>query len=232
MGGGYNPSILYTIQMASNASKMVAVQAELDEERRQQQLARKRCKHRKHFKHWHGRHDRRRKDARDTSDSSSNSSSDSDSDSNSDSEAEAVRYHERRAHCGGGGHKHHAHHPTHPEGPFTNRKLKTSTLLYLATLGGAHVCSLDTRIGSLVPGKAFDALHVTLSDVAGNPAVWGKGVDEKELVPVKENVERWLERFLFGGDNRNLKRVWVQGVVVGGTDKQLDARTVSDESEA
>ncbi|OBZ69096.1 putative guanine deaminase [Grifola frondosa] len=41
---------------------------------------------------------------------------------------------------------------------FTNRPLPVATLLHLATLGGAEVCNLESRIGSLAPGKAFDAL--------------------------------------------------------------------------
>jgi len=30
-----------------------------------------------------------------------------------------------------------------------------------------------------------------------------------------------LERFLFGGDDRNIRKVWVRGRLIGGTDLTL-----------
>ena len=48
--------------------------------------------------------------------------------------------------------------------------------------------------------------------------MWGEGVDESEKERNEKNLRRWLERFLFGGDNRNVRRVFVQGVVIGGVD--------------
>ncbi|CAK5277358.1 unnamed protein product [Mycena citricolor] len=45
---------------------------------------------------------------------------------------------------------------------FTNKQLSVATLLYLATEGGARVCSLD-NIGTLDAGKSFDALIVNPS---------------------------------------------------------------------
>ncbi|KAF8128938.1 hypothetical protein EV363DRAFT_1169538 [Boletus edulis] len=214
VGGGYNPSILYTIQMASTASKMVAVQAKLDEERRQQRLAHKCCKYRKHGKRGkHGRHGKE------------DTSSDMDSDSDSNSEAESARHPNHHE-----GH-HHQSKPCHGLPPFANQKLQTETLLYLATLGGADVCSLQDYIGSFEVGKAFDALHVSLDDACGNPAVWGAGVDDKEKERTPKNLRTWLERFLFTGDNRNIRRVWVQGVVVGGADNHVHARVDRDKNE-
>jgi guanine deaminase len=82
---------------------------------------------------------------------------------------------------------------------YAGRQLPLATLLHLATLGGAQVCGLEDRIGSFAPGKALDeGLHV-------------KPAESKEL-------EVWLERFLFTGDDRNIKRVYVQGRSVGGTE--------------
>ena len=62
---------------------------------------------------------------------------------------------------------------------FTDRQLPMATLFYLATHGGAEVCDLQARIGSLEPGKAFDALVVSVRTDAGNPAVWGVDLDER-----------------------------------------------------
>jgi hypothetical protein len=246
---------------------MVALQAELDEERRQQRRAHMRCKHGrdhghfghhghhgKHGKHGghskHGKHGKHGKDARELSDASSDSSSESSSDSDSEAEGKAKaeeghhhkhhhhkhgegrgqhhghphRGHGHRGHSHGHGHGHGHHRPTPlpDQEPFANKKLQLETLLYLATLGGAHVCSLQDRIGSFAPGKAFDALHVTINDASGNPSVWGAPTAVAAGTNAEAQLRGWLERFLFGGDNRNLKRVFVQGVVVGGTDKGCD----------
>ncbi|EEB87776.1 hypothetical protein MPER_14737, partial [Moniliophthora perniciosa FA553] len=43
---------------------------------------------------------------------------------------------------------------------FKDKPLSLQALLYLATLGGAEVCDLDSEIGSFAPGKTFDALVV------------------------------------------------------------------------
>ncbi|KAG9318546.1 hypothetical protein JVU11DRAFT_637 [Chiua virens] len=149
VSGGYNPSILHAIQMASVASNMVAIQGEQQTSNREHQ-------------------------------------------------------HKGRNACA---------HP-HEEIKFTNKKLGVATLLYLATKGGAEVCCLQDRIGSFEPGKAFDALLVSVGNEPSNPAMWTYNPDRN---PVSEsNLKQWLERFLFCGDNRNIKKVIVQGRVIGG----------------
>ena len=86
-------------------------------------------------------------------------------------------------------------------------------------------------------GKSFDALLVNVGENNSNPAIWGMnglatpchgtadatgamaeaiadaefGLEEKQ-----EIVNGWLERFLHGGDDRNIERVYVQGRFVGG----------------
>jgi len=103
---------------------------------------------------------------------------------------------------------------------YAGRQLPLATLLHLATLGGAQVCGLEDRIGSVAPGKAFDALLVSARGDAGNPGLWGADLDEGlHVKPAKsKELEVWLERFLFTGDDRNIKRVYVQGRSVGGTE--------------
>ena len=100
-----------------------------------------------------------------------------------------------------------------------------SGLLYLATQGGAEVCDIGARVGSLAPGKAFDALVVSVRSDVGNPATWGVdmdlelGVREAELGEDESEeveLESFLERFLFCGDDRNIRRVYVQGRFIGG----------------
>lgn len=107
---------------------------------------------------------------------------------------------------------------SHKEGRFANKKLSVETLLYLATKGGAEVCCLQDRIGSFEPGKAFDALLVSVRSESGNPAMWSCDLERD---PISESkLKQWLERFLFCGDNRNIKKVIVQGKVIGGQDQE------------
>lgn len=76
---------------------------------------------------------------------------------------------------------------------------------YLATLGGAEALGKDNIIGNFVEGKEFDALIV---DVDGGPIdvydlpekLWN---DESELT--------LLQKFLYVGDDRNIKEVFVKG---------------------
>ena len=118
-----------------------------------------------------------------------------------------------------------------PNARFADRQLPVPTLLHLATLGGAQVCELAGRIGSLEAGKAFDALVVSVRTDAGNPAVWGADLDaelgvsrssaggehgDEEGKSAREVLEGMLERFLFCGDDRNVRRVYVQGRLIGG----------------
>lgn len=100
---------------------------------------------------------------------------------------------------------------------FAGRQLPIQTLFYLATLGGANVCSLSSRIGSFSLGKSFDALLVGVLDDTGAIGVWGKEAKlDGDLDAEKRKLEENLERFLFCGDDRNILKVWVQGRFVGG----------------
>ncbi|KAH9043273.1 guanine deaminase [Lactarius pseudohatsudake] len=114
-------------------------------------------------------------------------------------------------------------HPAEPSATtsFAGRQLPLATLLYLATLGGARVCGSEDRIGSFAPGKAFDALVVSVRGDAGNPGLWGVDLDEALNVKHVESkeLEVWLERFLFTGDDRNIRRVYVQGRWIGGAER-------------
>lgn len=99
------------------------------------------------------------------------------------------------------------------ESPFTSPQgLPVPTLLHMATLGGAALCNLSSHIGSFAPGKQFDALYVSLRE-GGVPGVWYEAEREPE-----EALEVQLERFLFCGDDRNVRKVWVRGRLVGGAE--------------
>ena len=105
--------------------------------------------------------------------------------------------------------------PTPVTSGFANRALSIATLLYLATLGGAEVCCLDKVIGSFEQGKQFDALVVDIRDrFGGNPGLWGENL--LDGLTEKQQLETSLERFLFCGDDRNIRRVFVKGKCVAG----------------
>lgn len=108
-----------------------------------------------------------------------------------------------------------------PNTHFANQQLPVATLFYLATQGGADVCDMRDRIGSLVPGKAFDALVVSVRNDTGNPAIWGVDMDPELGArdggkSGEVDLDNLLERFLFCGDDRNIQRVYVQGRLIGG----------------
>ena len=120
---------------------------------------------------------------------------------------------------------------------FTNSPFSIATLLYLATAGGAAVCGIEKQVGSFGLGKSFDAILVNVGEDSSNPGLWGMNglatpchgtadaagataeaiadteaeLDEKQKIMID-----WLERFLHGGDDRNIEKVYVQGRFVGG----------------
>jgi guanine deaminase len=100
---------------------------------------------------------------------------------------------------------------------FANRQLPIETLFYLATLGGAHVCNLSGKVGSFSPGKSFDALLVSVLDDSGALGVWSnEAKSDSDLEHKRKKLDENLERFLFCGDDRNIREVYVQGCLVGG----------------
>ncbi|KAH8827003.1 Metallo-dependent hydrolase [Flagelloscypha sp. PMI_526] len=97
------------------------------------------------------------------------------------------------------------------DGKFALKPLTLPTLLHLSTLGGAQVCNMDKLIGSFAQGKAFDALLVDVTISPGGS--WRDSVDM-----TSEKVEQILEEFFFTGDDRSIRRVYVQGRLVAGVD--------------
>ncbi|KOS21472.1 putative guanine deaminase [Escovopsis weberi] len=108
-------------------------------------------------------------------------------------------------------------------------KLTVEEVLYLATRGGAEVVGLEGRIGGFEVGKDWDAQLVGLHAV-GPAGLGGDGLDgdlnddglEDASAAADGNVdvfgwETWEDRvakWLFNGDDRNTKRVWVRGRLV------------------
>ncbi len=74
-------------------------------------------------------------------------------------------------------------------------------LWYLATLGGARVLSLDDRAGSLEPGKDADFLVL---DLQATPMLEARTVHA-------ESIEDLLAGLIFIGDDRVVRKTFVQG---------------------
>ncbi|KAK4048579.1 hypothetical protein OIO90_005749 [Microbotryomycetes sp. JL221] len=134
---------------------------------------------------------------------------------------------------------------TAEQGSFASQHLSVDTLFYLATMGGAKVASVDKLVGDFTVGKEFDALLIQTgaqlstafetgvncvahnvnsvlaiaAQLATQPspthfagAEYGAGV----LVEHNDGLPKIVEKFLFGGDDRNIASVFVRGRAIGG----------------
>ncbi|CCE66157.1 hypothetical protein TPHA_0O01900 [Tetrapisispora phaffii CBS 4417] len=95
-------------------------------------------------------------------------------------------------------------------------KLSVEDVLYLATLGGAKVLELDDKIGTFDIGKHFDTQLIDLN-VKGSPVDvfdWQipdiNNGNENDIFTLKELLYKWF----FNSDDRNVAKVWVDGLEV------------------
>ncbi|KAJ0163565.1 putative guanine deaminase [Colletotrichum tanaceti] len=98
-------------------------------------------------------------------------------------------------------------------GPERERaKLTVDEVLYLATRGGARVVGLRDRIGGFEVGMQWDAqlVGLPLVDEDGGQGGGGGNVDVFGWETWEDRVAKWL----YNGDDRNTKMVWVKGRLV------------------
>jgi guanine deaminase len=86
-------------------------------------------------------------------------------------------------------------------------KLSFEELVYLATMGGAEVCALDKKVGNFEVGKEFDALVV---DVGLEDNINTNGFEHDDTA--------LLKKWVFMGDDRSIRKVFVGGKLVAGKD--------------
>ncbi|KAI1612687.1 hypothetical protein EDD36DRAFT_383933 [Exophiala viscosa] len=86
-------------------------------------------------------------------------------------------------------------------------KLSFEELVYLATMGGAEVCALDQTVGNFKVGKQLDALLVDVG-LEDNINTSGHEHDDMAL----------LKKWVFMGDDRSIRKVFVGGKLVAGKD--------------
>lgn len=87
-------------------------------------------------------------------------------------------------------------------------KLGFEEVVYLGTMGSAQVVAMEDKIGNFEPGKLFDALVV---DVGQEDNININGWEHDDLALVK----KWV----FMGDDRSIRLVYVSGKLVAGKDK-------------
>ncbi|KAL6861107.1 guanine deaminase [Trichoderma novae-zelandiae] len=93
-------------------------------------------------------------------------------------------------------------------------KLTVEEVLYLATRGGARCLGLQGRIGGFEVGMEWDAQLVALSDVNDDGELHDDADDGFVDVFGWESWSDRVAKWLYNGDDRNTKRVWVKGRLV------------------
>ncbi|KAK6839978.1 Guanine deaminase [Apiospora arundinis] len=83
--------------------------------------------------------------------------------------------------------------------------LSIPEVFHLATQGGAKVCGLGNKVGTLEVGKEFDAILVDANPA--RPGVMTMVEDDDSLATV-------FEKFVMTGDDRNIEQVFVRGRLV------------------
>ncbi|KAG8157335.1 hypothetical protein KVR01_012719 [Diaporthe batatas] len=83
----------------------------------------------------------------------------------------------------------------------TEKGLSIEELFYLATRGGAEVCSLGDKVGHFAVGMEFDACVISTR------------VDDQimTMVQAEDSLRTVFSKFVMTGDDRNIEAVWVKG---------------------
>lgn len=104
-------------------------------------------------------------------------------------------------------------------------KISVNEALYLATLGGARVCGYDDMLGSFEVGKKWECQLISLEDEISpfhtfkflDPDTEGlKKGNETDVQRFQDIIDKWV----FNGDDRNVRQVFVNGRCVVDKNKQ------------
>ncbi|EXJ84898.1 hypothetical protein A1O3_05573 [Capronia epimyces CBS 606.96] len=82
--------------------------------------------------------------------------------------------------------------------------------LWLATVGGAKVVGMQGRLGGFEEGMLWDVQEIVLDEVDPNGERGETEVDIFGWETWEDRVEKWV----WNGDDRNVRRVWVGGRLV------------------
>ncbi|ORY14260.1 hypothetical protein BCR34DRAFT_534410 [Clohesyomyces aquaticus] len=92
-------------------------------------------------------------------------------------------------------------------------KLSTEEVLYLATRGGAQVVGMEDKVGGFEVGMEWDAQMICLGRVKKEGEQEGRFAGNVDLFGF-ETPEDKVNKWVYGGDDRNTERVWVRGRLV------------------
>jgi guanine deaminase len=131
----------------------------------------------------------------------------------------------------------HAHHATESGSEGDGEEvLSVEEGLYLATRGGASVVDLAGEIGGFEVGMCFDAQiirlgpgHLSSSSSSSSPSSSQHRLHEHGVVDVF-GWESWTEKvhkWVWTGDDRNVRAVWVRGRLVHSLDELPSSVSVS-----
>ncbi|KAK3324292.1 hypothetical protein B0T19DRAFT_227448 [Cercophora scortea] len=93
-------------------------------------------------------------------------------------------------------------------------KLTVEEVLFLATRGGAEVVGLEDKVGGFEVGKEWDAQLIGLGSVGEDGAVEDGDEDGNVDVFGWESWEERVAKWVYNGDDRNTRKVWVRGRLV------------------
>ena len=94
----------------------------------------------------------------------------------------------------------------HTERGVPETRIDFKEAFWMATVGGGK--ALDLNIGLFRENYAFDAIAIDTKVADTNLVVWD-GLD---------NVEDILQKIIYNASRQNVRKVWVQGALVGGAD--------------
>ncbi|MCJ1463072.1 hypothetical protein MMC07_001677 [Pseudocyphellaria aurata] len=98
-------------------------------------------------------------------------------------------------------------------------RLTVEECLHLATVGGARCLGLEHKIGAFEVGMEWDAqlVHLSSTSLTEEPSTT-TGADHDEDNPAtlwgRENWSEKMAKWMFCGDDRNTRSVWVRGRLV------------------
>jgi guanine deaminase len=88
--------------------------------------------------------------------------------------------------------------------------LGVAEALWLGTMGGAKVVGMEGRLGGFEEGMLWDVQEISLGDVDAD----GQGGDTDVDIFGWETWEERVAKWVWNGDERNVRRVWVGGRLV------------------
>lgn len=98
-------------------------------------------------------------------------------------------------------------------------RLAVSEVMYMATMGGAKAVGLSDKVGSFAVGKKFDAQLLDLGCPSSPIDIFEWQVPQPgEPAKMVDLLSKWV----FNGDDRNCRKVWVNGRIVVDKDAECE----------